>query len=144
MSERVIESARSWIGTPFRSQARVKGAGVDCVQMLAAIYQEVCGKPLPLPHYRANSIWEHRGEEKLDNLLMRSCELIGSRWRDVRAGDILTFRYGKGLVATHAAIVAGRDAMIHAEAGCGVRETPMLTHYWIPRLSRIFRIEGEG
>jgi hypothetical protein len=30
--------ASSWVGTPFHAHARLKGVGVDCVQLAAALY----------------------------------------------------------------------------------------------------------
>lgn len=30
----VVEEARSWLGTPFKHQAGVKGAGTDCLQLV--------------------------------------------------------------------------------------------------------------
>jgi NlpC/P60 family putative phage cell wall peptidase len=38
----VIEEAKTWVGTPFRHQARVKGVGVDCAQLVIAV-GESCG-----------------------------------------------------------------------------------------------------
>src|SRR4051794_18561064 len=35
----VVREAESWIGTPFHHAARVKGAGVDCLMLLAEIYE---------------------------------------------------------------------------------------------------------
>lgn len=37
---RVLECARSWIGTPWAHQASVKGCGVDCAQLVAAVGKE--------------------------------------------------------------------------------------------------------
>lgn len=33
----VVAEARTWLGTPFKHQGRVKGAGVDCVGLLFGI-----------------------------------------------------------------------------------------------------------
>src|SRR5262249_43477037 len=35
----VVAEAESWIGTPFHHAARVKGAGVDCLMLLAEVYE---------------------------------------------------------------------------------------------------------
>jgi cell wall-associated NlpC family hydrolase len=40
--QRVIAEAETWLGTPFHFGARVKGAGVDCAQFIAAVF-EACG-----------------------------------------------------------------------------------------------------
>ena len=39
---RVILEAMTWIKTPFHFGARVKGNGVDCAQLIAAVF-ETCG-----------------------------------------------------------------------------------------------------
>jgi cell wall-associated NlpC family hydrolase len=31
---KVVEQARSWIGTPYHHQARLKGVGVDCIGLI--------------------------------------------------------------------------------------------------------------
>lgn len=40
MKNKVIKEARSWIGTPFRHQARCKGAGVDCLGLVVESYRK--------------------------------------------------------------------------------------------------------
>jgi hypothetical protein len=47
----VIAEARSWIGTPFHDRARVKGAGVDCLQLLIASYHAAGLLPDLRPDY---------------------------------------------------------------------------------------------
>jgi cell wall-associated NlpC family hydrolase len=37
----IVREAESWLDTPFHHEARVKGAGVDCGQMLVAVYSAV-------------------------------------------------------------------------------------------------------
>ena len=39
LREAVVTEAASWIGTPFHHAARVKGAGVDCLMLLAEVYE---------------------------------------------------------------------------------------------------------
>ena len=35
----VVAEALTWLGTPYHHRARVKGAGVDCGQLLAAVFE---------------------------------------------------------------------------------------------------------
>jgi hypothetical protein len=35
----VVEEARGWLGTPYHHMGRVRGAGTDCLMMLAEIYE---------------------------------------------------------------------------------------------------------
>jgi len=41
----VIAEAVTWIGTPFHHAARVKGAGVDCLMLLAEVYERAGAAP---------------------------------------------------------------------------------------------------
>lgn len=47
----VVREAATWIGTPFRHEARVKGAGVDCVYMPAESYNAAIGYSISPPVY---------------------------------------------------------------------------------------------
>ena len=37
----VVAAARSWVGTPFHHQARVKQAGVDCIGLVIGVAREL-------------------------------------------------------------------------------------------------------
>ena len=36
----LVDAARSWLNTPYHHKARVKGAGVDCAQLLIGVYTD--------------------------------------------------------------------------------------------------------
>lgn len=56
----IVEEARSWLGTPFHHHARVKGAGVDCINFPAAVYSAVLGQP-----FDVHSTWKRvTGEQE--------------------------------------------------------------------------------
>lgn len=38
--ERLVATARSWLGTPFRHRAAVRGGGVDCVMLMGEVFRE--------------------------------------------------------------------------------------------------------
>ncbi len=40
-SDQILAAARSWIGTPFVHQGRLKGVGVDCVGLLVGVGREL-------------------------------------------------------------------------------------------------------
>lgn len=37
----IVDIARSWIGTPFKHQGRIKGRGVDCIGLAVGISNEL-------------------------------------------------------------------------------------------------------
>ncbi len=50
----IVTAARGWIGTPYRHQASVKGAGCDCLGLLRGVWREVVGpEPQTPPAYTA-------------------------------------------------------------------------------------------
>jgi hypothetical protein len=60
----VVAEARAWLGTPWHHEARVKGAGVDCGQFLAAVF-EACGLVEHVEVEPYPQDWAlHRGEER--------------------------------------------------------------------------------
>ena len=39
---RIVSEARSWIGTPFHHQGRLRGVGVDCIGLVIGICEALC------------------------------------------------------------------------------------------------------
>lgn len=111
----VVAEAESWIGTRFHHEARVKGAGVDCLMLLAEVYERagVIGHVAP-PHYVPD--WHlHQGAEKyMEGLLRYAHEIDGPP----SPGDIALFRFGRTF--SHGAIVTEWPRVIHAYWKIGV------------------------
>lgn len=119
---RVAAEARSWLGTPYHSHARVKGAGVDCVHMLCAVY-EACGLVPPIDPGTYAVAWHlHQGEE----LYMAALDARARRTESPLAGDIALIKFGRTF--SHAGVVSERQTLLHAHnrRGAGiVTETPL-------------------
>ncbi|GAW41250.1 NlpC/P60 family protein [Brevundimonas sp. SH203] len=147
----VVAAARAWLGTPYRHQASVRGAGADCLGLVRGVWREVVGEePEVLPAYSAD--WaEVGGRETL-------LEAAGRWMRPVavaamRPGDVLLFRMSPGAAVKHCAILSADDGpeprMIHAYWGRAVVESWMGT-WWRRRLVAVFRFPilpgeaGEG
>ncbi len=140
--EHVAELARGWIGTPYRHQASVKGAGADCLGLLRGIWCEVYGaEPEAVPAYTPD--WsEPQGEERLWAAALRHLLVQ----HEAAVGDLLLFRMRAGGVAKHLGI-AGRigptPTFIHAYTGHGVVESP-LSDPWQRRIVARFAFPEEG
>ncbi len=110
----IVAEAESWIGTQFQPHARVKGAGVDCLHLLAEVYQRAGAiEAVAVPHYPPD--WHlHRDAERfLDGLAGYAREIEGPpNGPDPLPGDIALFRYGR--VFSHGAIVVAWPSLIHA------------------------------
>ena len=105
----VIAEAESWLRTPFHHHAAVKGAGVDCLHLLAEVYQRAgIVNAVAVPHYPPD--WHlHRDAERfLDGLEAYAREIEGPP----QPGDIALFHYGR--VFSHGAIVIAWPRLIHA------------------------------
>lgn len=137
--EMIVAEARRWVGTPYRHQASLMGAGADCLGLVRGVWREVVGaEPENAPAYTPN--WaEALGEETLLEASRRHMTEIGSGL--VGAGDVLLFRMALGSPAKHAAIVSGGDRIIHAYWGRAVCET-RLVPWWRRRIAAAFRFPG--
>ncbi len=110
--QRVIAVARSWIGTKFHDNARLKGVGVDCAQLLAAVFAEAgVMTHIDTEHYDPQHFM-HRDEERfLSYVLPRAFEIDE---KDAKPADFVVYRIGR--VFAHGAIVIdpGWPHILHA------------------------------
>lgn len=113
MSKRdeIVAEALTWLETPFHHEARIKGAGVDCANLLIAVYSAVgIVKSIDLEHYPAD--WHlHNGEKLFLQILLQYAEPVEAP----KPGDIAMFTYGRQ--EAHGAIVIDwPGSIIHAWA----------------------------
>nr|WP_295235665.1 NlpC/P60 family protein [uncultured Brevundimonas sp.] len=147
----VVAAARSWLGTPYRHQASVKGVGADCLGLVRGVWREVVGEePEVLPAYSAD--WaEVGGRETLLDAAGRWMRPVAVD--QMRPGDVLLFRMSPGAAVKHCAILSDvggpEPRMIHAYWGRAVVESWMGV-WWRRRLAAVFRFPvphrkaGEG
>jgi len=113
--EAVVAEARGWIGTPFHHAARVKGAGVDCLMLLAEVYERAGIAPHIEPPFYVPDWHMHRDAERyMEGLLAYARAIDGPPL----PGDIALFRFGRTF--SHGAIVARWPRLIHAYWAIGV------------------------
>ena len=142
--DEIVRAARGWIGTPYRHQAAMRGAGCDCLGLLRGVWREVLGaEPEPVPAYSMD--WaEPQGDERLWQAARR--HLLEVAPSDEAAGDVILFRMRAGAVAKHlglAARVGPGATFIHSYAGHGVVESPLSTP-WRRRIAARFRFPKEA
>ncbi|MDC7788690.1 NlpC/P60 family protein [Rhodoplanes sp. TEM] len=135
----IVTEARSWIGTPYRHQASLKGVGCDCLGLLRGVYRALYGtEPEAVPPYTPD--WaEATGRETL--LAAATRHLITIEPAAVQAGDVLLFRWRAGLPAKHAAIVVSSGTMVHAHDGARVAEVA-IAPWWRRRIAGAFAFPG--
>ena len=135
----IVAAARSWIGTPYRHQASLKGVGCDCLGLLRGVWREVIGaEPERAPAYSRD--WaEAAGREALLEAASRHLLAVGDgRWQ---AGDVLLFRWREHLPAKHCAVATGDGSMVHAHEGAAVAEVAIVP-WWDRHLAAVFSFPG--
>ena len=111
----VIAEARRWIGTPFHHAARVKGAGVDCLMLLAEVYERAgVTRHIEPPFYVPDWHLHRDAEHYMDGLLRHARPIEGPPL----PGDVALFRFGRTF--SHGAVVVEWPRLIHAYWSIGV------------------------
>ena len=93
----IVETARSYLGTPFQHQGRLKGIGVDCVGLLVCV-----GRDLGIELQDRTDYRRRPDGTLLQEMVDAQLEPI-SEDELVQPGDILLIRYR---APQHAAIVS--------------------------------------
>lgn len=125
-----IAQTRTWLGTPYHHQGRVKGVGVDCIGLLVCVAGELgidCSD-VPTNYSRAPDA----------DGLFRALESSGhvAPTRDPKPGDIAFFRIRRQ--PTHFGLLTDYG-FIHSDAGFGVVEVP-LDDKWRARIIGHYKI----
>jgi NlpC/P60 family putative phage cell wall peptidase len=141
----IVVEARSWIGTPYRHQASLKGAGCDCLGLIRGVYRVFCGpEKQPITPYSPN--WaEETGQETLRDAARRHLvEIDAAPFRDgepLREGDVILIRVRDRAPAKHAAVASGPDTIVHAYDRHAVAENA-LPAAWRRRIAYAFQFPG--
>lgn len=108
----IVAEARSWIGTPYRRNGRIKGVGSNCAQFLfgVALGAKVLPADSPEPRWFTEQFAVHEKDERLADYIKAygGREITESK---VGPGDIVL--YQTGLSHGHAAIVIDWPEVVH-------------------------------
>lgn len=110
----MLAEANSWIGTPWRHAARLKGVGVDCAQFLIACYSAAGLVKAFEPEEYPIDIMFHRSEELFLKGLMDRCEAVDTPQK----GDVGLWKFGRQF--SHGGIVSSWPEIIHASRPDGM------------------------
>jgi cell wall-associated NlpC family hydrolase len=144
--ETVVACARSWIGTRFQHQGRVKATahhrgGVDCLGLLMGV-----AETLALPDKHAGLLIDHdqRCYPHYPNGQEMMCCLINTLYpidiNDLDSGDVGLFLIDGN--PQHLALFTGKDRMIHAYAPAHLVVEQAVDAVWQTRLVACFRLPG--
>lgn len=133
----VLIEAHSWRGTPFHHAAAVKGSGVDCAHLAAAVYERVGVLEDGKIGYYPQDWFQHEDAERLLECVSQFCiEVVRPE-----TGDLVLFAFGRA--SAHVGIVTEWPEMIHADRTLQEVVTYVvepegpfarrLTGYWSPK-----------
>ncbi len=132
-----IAEVRSWVGTPFKWQGRVKGSGTDCWGLIVAS-SWACGY---IP-----ATWDVKHYNRRTNLVELAEQHL-PQWFDnvpvdsLQPGDVVTFHGSSGLIHMgvlyeHAAgfgIVHSEDWLSIVEHRLSDTQREQIANVWRPR-----------
>lgn len=104
----ILRAALSWLRTPWHHRARVKGAGVDCAQLLIGVYAEAgLVDEFDTGEYPPDWMM-HRSQERFLEFVQRYCDQVDAPL----PGDLALYFVGRCF--SHGAIVTKWPEIIHA------------------------------
>lgn len=109
----LIEESLTWLGTPYRYAADVKGEGTDCSGMMLRLYMDILGKPLPRNSAKQAEVCDEVKKE------------------DLRPGDLVFFATGRDPKRiSHVGMMLTAEEFIHASSSKGVVINSLYTPYY--------------
>lgn len=127
--QRLVDAARTWLGTPYHHRGRVKGHGCDCAQLIAASLHEAGLVDYIEPQLYSMDWHLHRGEEKYLAQVERVLSLVDDDSTPIakrptapsyRPGDVIMIQLGR--VFSHSVLVTNWPFIIHAYASSRIVE----------------------
>jgi cell wall-associated NlpC family hydrolase len=136
--EAVVTEALTWIHTPYRGWSAVKGAGVDCGQLLYKVYNncnlipEIPDLPKDYPLF----IGLHRASTEYVDLVLKFFREIPES--EVLPGDLVVWRLTGSKSYCHGAIIKSwPDYFIHAY-GDAVKAGSAKSHLRFAKSDKLF------
>lgn len=138
LAQRIVDASRTWKGTRFQHQGRIKGAGVDCVNFVSEVAREAGVVGLEIPqNYRP-----HEDGTIMLRLLREHMEMVD----EMRPGDVIALcdeAVREPSIPRHLAFVTEirpQTTMI-IEVGKEKVVEHRLDAAWIRRIHSIWRIK---
>lgn len=140
MRSSIINSATTWLGTPYHHHARVMGVGVDCAQILVAVALDLGflteRQALLVPNYPPEWHLHNREEHLLDYLELLGCVKVSNPL----PGDIMCFKFGR--TCSHVGILINETQFIHACIKSGKVVINSLNGDWNSRWVTTYQFPG--
>jgi cell wall-associated NlpC family hydrolase len=105
----IVAEAKTWIGTPYHHEGRIKAAGVDCGMLILEVFEKVGLLPhIEVEHYPQDFML-HRSEEWYLKIVLENGFEI---FKTPLPGDVVLYRSGR--IYAHGGIVINWPTIVHA------------------------------
>jgi NlpC/P60 family putative phage cell wall peptidase len=146
LRQAIVAEARSWMGTPWRHQAALKGVGTDCVGFIAGVGL-ACGVA-DAEAFKNDPVFKGYGRDPDPVLLEQGCQryLEPIRFEDIKPADVL--RLAVAGDPRHFAFVSTVDPVyiIHAYSMQNPALSRVVEHglgpVWRARVDQAYRFRG--
>lgn len=147
----VVRASRTWRGTPYHHMAKVKGAGVDCGQLVIAAFQEA-GLKVDDPGFYTCDWHLHQDEDRYIEFVSRYLTRLDDAEATIREryahdcatpspASVLVFRVGRTF--SHGGIITQWPFFIHSSLPAGmVEEIDVRNSYVCDRPCRVYGYGG--
>jgi NlpC/P60 family putative phage cell wall peptidase len=144
----VVAEAMTWLGTPWKHQAMLKGVGTNCIGYLAGVALEL--RLADARDKMRNPRFRGYGREPLPDVLLAACEEYLDEIDPSTAGlgDILLLKVPRGVQPQHFGVVSrvtdGKPShMLHATAASPRKVVENgLDAAWSSRIVKAYRFRG--
>ena len=129
-NQKIVDCARTFIGTPYHHQGRVKKAGIDCCGLIICIAKE-----LGLSQFDIDGYSRFADGVELSELFYQNCP----KAYHLEQGKIAIFRIKKR--PQHCGIIAEADSgftLIHAYQSAGKVVEHQVSEWWSDRIVQLF------
>lgn len=133
------QSALSWIGTPFHPNGCVKGAGVSCQMLVAAVYMEAGFLPSDFLAPSSDMAW---GRFNKHSQIVEGMEMLSDRFEVIdpftfSPGDMLGIEVGQCI--HHCGLYVDRGTFVHVWRGHGVSSAHVDDSAFVQRIKKVWR-----
>jgi cell wall-associated NlpC family hydrolase len=126
----LIDEAITWIGTPYHTNADIKGVGVDCGMILIRIFSAVGAieffDPRPYPEQWAFT-------QKMELYLQTIQRFAAQEVTVPLPGDVVVFKISDTGLHGHGALVTSWPDIIHANPPGNCREDNCIANWTLRR-----------
>lgn len=143
----IVKEARTWIGTPFKHQGRVKNHGVDClglaIEVLSSldyksITENVPVKSLDDKHYSRFPLGEHLVEGVSKHLKYKCAK---PKRDELEPGDLVLMAWKRD--PQHVAIISDHKyglGLIHSYSSVGKCVEHYLSDEWLNKITHVYEV----